>query len=65
MALDGVMIDVPDTPENLQYYGKPEGGTRRPFPQTRTSGSPKPAPAPSSLSTRAPSTRANGNSPNR
>jgi hypothetical protein len=38
MALDGVMIDVPDTPENLQYYGKPEGGTRRPFPQTRTVG---------------------------
>ena len=26
MALDGVMLDVPDTPENLQYYGKPEGG---------------------------------------
>ena len=23
MALDGVMIDVPDTPENLQCYGKP------------------------------------------
>jgi len=38
MALDGVMIDVPETPENLQYYGKPEGGTRRPFPQTRTFG---------------------------
>src|SRR6476469_9725999 len=38
MALDGVMIDVPDTAENLQHYGKPEGGTRRPFPQTRTVG---------------------------
>ena len=38
MALDGVMIDVPDTPENLRFYGKPEGGTRRPFPQTRTVG---------------------------
>jgi hypothetical protein len=32
------MIDVPDTRENLRYYGKPEGGTRRPFPQTRTVG---------------------------
>ena len=39
MALDGVMIDVPETPENLQYYGKPEGGTRRPFPaDSRTVG---------------------------
>lgn len=38
MALDGVMIDVPDTEANLASYGKYEGGTRRPFPQTRTVG---------------------------
>lgn len=38
MAIDGVMIDVPDTEANLAAYGKPEGGTRRPFPQTRTVG---------------------------
>lgn len=38
MALDGVMIDVPDTAVNLAAYGKPEGGTRRPFPQTRSVG---------------------------
>jgi hypothetical protein len=36
MAIDGVMIDIPDTPENLAEYRKAEGGTRRPFPQTRT-----------------------------
>jgi hypothetical protein len=36
MAIDGVMIDIPDTPENLAQYPKAEGGTRRPFPQTRT-----------------------------
>src|SRR6266481_645750 len=28
MAIDGVMIDVPDTDANLATYGKPEGGTR-------------------------------------
>lgn len=38
MAIDGVMIDVPDTEANLAAYGKYEGGTRRPFPQTRTVG---------------------------
>ena len=36
MAIDGVMIDIPDTAENLAQYPKAEGGTRRPFPQTRT-----------------------------
>ncbi len=36
MAIDGVMIDIPDTAENLAEYPKAEGGTRRPFPQTRT-----------------------------
>lgn len=38
MAIDGVMIDLPDTDANLGVYGKPEGGTRRPFPQTRVVG---------------------------
>lgn len=38
MAIDGVMIDIPDTPENVAEYDKAEGGTRRPFPQTRTVG---------------------------
>jgi hypothetical protein len=36
MAIDGVMIDIPDTDENRAEYPKHEGGTRRPFPQTRT-----------------------------
>lgn len=38
MAIDGVMIDMPDTPENRAAFPKPEGGTRRPFPQSRTVG---------------------------
>ena len=38
MAIDGVMIDLPDTEANLGAYGKPEGGTRRPFPQVRVVG---------------------------
>lgn len=38
MALDGVMIDMPDTPQNRAVFHKPEGGTRRPFPQSRTVG---------------------------
>lgn len=38
MAIDGVMIDLPDTPENVAEFHKPEGGTRRPFPQTRIVG---------------------------
>jgi hypothetical protein len=38
MAIDGVMIDLPDTVANLAVYGKPEGGTRRPFPQLRAVG---------------------------
>lgn len=36
MAIDGVMIDIPDTIDNIAEYPKAEGGTRRPFPQTRT-----------------------------
>ena len=38
MAIDGVMIDVPDTATNFAYYDKPRGGTRRPFPQVRAVG---------------------------
>lgn len=38
MAIDGVMIDLPDAEANLAVYGKPEGGTRRPFPQLRAVG---------------------------
>lgn len=36
MAIDGVMIDIPDTVENIAEHPKAEGGSRRPFPQTRT-----------------------------
>ena len=38
MAIDGVMIDMPDTTANREVFHKPEGGTRRPFPQSRTVG---------------------------
>jgi Insertion element 4 transposase N-terminal/Transposase DDE domain len=38
MALDGVMIDMPDTAQNRAVFHKPEGGTRRPFPQSRIVG---------------------------
>jgi hypothetical protein len=37
MAIDGVMIDMPDTPENNAEFPRP-GGVRRPFPQTRVVG---------------------------
>lgn len=38
MAIDGVQIDVPDTPENLEEFGKVTDATRRPFPQIRSVG---------------------------
>jgi len=38
MAIDGVMIDVPDTAANFAHYDKAQGGTRRPFPQVRAVG---------------------------
>ena len=38
MAVDGVMIDMPDTTENCARYPKAEGGTRRPSPQLRAVG---------------------------
>jgi len=38
MAIDGVQIDVPDTPANVAAFGKATGGTRRPYPQIRSVG---------------------------
>ena len=38
MAIDGVQIDVPDTPANVTEFGKATGGTRRPCPQVRAVG---------------------------
>lgn len=38
MAIDGVKIDVPDTPENINEFGRPGGLTRRPFPQIQVIG---------------------------
>lgn len=38
MAIDGVMLDVPDTGANVAEYPKAVGGTRRPFPQVRAVG---------------------------
>jgi hypothetical protein len=38
MAIDAVMLDIPETPANLTEYDMPEGGTRRPFPQLRAVG---------------------------
>jgi hypothetical protein len=39
MAVDGVMFDVPDTPENLADFGKVGSGRNRsPFPQVRLVG---------------------------
>ena len=38
MAIDGVMLDIPDTAANLKEYEKVRGGTRRPFPQVKVVG---------------------------
>lgn len=38
MAIDGVMLDIPDTDANLVDYGKVVGGTRRPYPQVKIVG---------------------------
>jgi len=38
MAIDGVMLDLPDTEANRACYPKPDQGTRRPFPQLRAVG---------------------------
>jgi hypothetical protein len=38
MAIDGVKLDVPDTPANIEGFGRPGGVTRRPFPQIQVVG---------------------------
>lgn len=38
MAIDGVKLDVPDTPANIEWLGRPGGLTRRPFPQMQVIG---------------------------
>jgi hypothetical protein len=38
MAIDGVKLDVPDTPANIDGFGRPGGLTRRPFPQIQVAG---------------------------
>jgi len=38
MAIDGVKLDVPDTPANVAGFGRPGGVTRRPFPQLQVLG---------------------------
>jgi hypothetical protein len=38
MAIDGVMLDIPDTAANLADYAKAVGGTRRPYPQVKVVG---------------------------
>jgi hypothetical protein len=38
MAIDGVKLDVPDTPANIEGFGRPGGLTRRPFPQIQVVG---------------------------
>lgn len=38
MAIDGVMLDIPDTEANLVDYDKVVGGTRRPYPQLKIVG---------------------------
>lgn len=35
MAIDGVMLDLPDTADNTVEYPKAVGGTRRPYPQVK------------------------------
>jgi len=38
MAIDGVMLDIPDTAANLAVYEKAVAGTRRPHPQVKVVG---------------------------
>lgn len=38
MAIDGVMLDIPDTDANVAVYEKVIGGTRRPYPQVKIVG---------------------------
>jgi hypothetical protein len=38
MAIDGVLLDIPETDANLAVYEKAAGGTRRPYPQVKVVG---------------------------
>jgi transposase IS4-like protein/DDE family transposase len=38
MAIDGVKLDIPDSPANIEGFGRPAGLTRRPFPQIQVIG---------------------------
>jgi len=38
MAIDGVQIDMPATPENIEEFSNPEDATQRPYPQLRSVG---------------------------
>lgn len=38
MAVDGVKLDIPDSPANIDGFGRPAGVTRRPFPQIQVIG---------------------------
>src|SRR5215218_6815620 len=38
MAIDGVMLDLPDTEANVTDYPKPVGATPRPYPQVKMVG---------------------------
>jgi hypothetical protein len=38
MAVDGVKIDLPDTPANTDEFGRPGGGQRQPFPKIQVVG---------------------------
>jgi hypothetical protein len=38
MAIDGVKIDLPDTPANTDEFGRPGGGQRQPFPKIQVAG---------------------------
>ena len=38
MAIDGVKMDVPDTPANIEAFGRPGGRQRHPFPQIQVVG---------------------------
>jgi hypothetical protein len=35
VAIDGVILDLADTPANLKVFPQAQGGTRRPFPQAK------------------------------
>jgi hypothetical protein len=38
MAMDGLMLDIAERPENVAVYEKSDGGTRRPYPQVKIVG---------------------------